>query len=104
MDTPNYPNSRPVNPSQPPLPPTPWWRDRVKLFFVIAVGILALAVTGLLLAFLNRGGESAVASATPTPSSSVASTEPSPSASIAEPTDSAEPPSSPDPSPRPSAS
>ena len=104
MDTPNYPNSRPVNSSQPPLPPPPWWHDRVKLFFVIAVGILALAVTGLLLAFLNRGGESAVASATPTPSSSVASAEPSPSASLAEPTDSAEPSSSPDPSPRPSAS
>ena len=105
MDTPNLPPQRPYNPSQNPVAPPPWWHDRVKLFFVIAVGILAVAVTGLLLAVLNaRGGEGAVGSATPTPSSSVASTAPSPSASFTEPTASIEPSSSPDPSPSPSAS
>ena len=103
MDTPNLPPQRPYNPSQSPAAPPPWWQDRVKLFFVIAVGILAVAVTGLLLAVLNaRGGEGAVASATPTPSLTAES--PSPSASLAEPTVSSEPSSSPDPSPTPSAS
>jgi hypothetical protein len=103
MDTPNLPPQRPYNPGLNPTAPPPWWHDRVKLFFVIAVGILALAVTGLLLAVLNaRGGESAVATATPTPTLSAES--PSPSASIAEPTASAEPSSSSDPSPTPSAS
>ena len=105
MDTPNLPPQHPYNSSRNPTAPPPWWHDRVKLFFVIAVGTLGLAVTALLLVVLNaRGGEGAVASATPTPSSSVASTEPSPDASLAEPTASTEPSSSSDPSPSPSAS
>ena len=105
MDTPNLPPQRPYNPSQYPSPPPPWWHDRVKLSFVIAVGILGLVVTALLLVVLNaRGGEGAVASVTPTPSSSPESIAPSPSASLTEPSPSAEPSSSSDPSPTPSAS
>jgi hypothetical protein len=104
MDTPNYPNQTPWNPSQPPAPPPPWWQDRFKLTIVTVVGVSAVVVIALLAFNLGvRGGEGAVASATPTPSSSVASTEPSPSASEAEPTDSAEPSSSVDPSPSASA-
>jgi hypothetical protein len=87
------------------MAPPPWWHDRVKLTFVIAVGILALVVTALLLVVLNaRGGEGAVATASPTPTSSAASTAPSPIASLAEPTASVEPSSSSRPSPTPSAS
>jgi len=102
MDTPKLPEQHPVNLSQSPAAPPPWWHDRVKLTFVIVVGILAMVVTALLLMMLNRGGEAAVASATPTPSAE--STAPSPSASLAEPTSSAVASSSIDPSPTASAS
>jgi len=102
MDTPRLPEQHPVNPSQSPAAPPPWWHDRVKLTFVIVVGVLAVVVTALLLIMLNRGGEAASASATPTPSAE--STVPSPSASLAEPTSSAVPSSSTDLSPSASAS